>query len=121
MGQGGEVFFLDMGEPVKILDLAHDLIRLAGLTPEDIEIKIVGPRPGEKLFEQLNGRDEQLQSSAHPRIRVTTNGHHSHSEVSRSIAALAPLVRESDDEIRRKLAEVLPEYAPSGTLEPVTR
>jgi FlaA1/EpsC-like NDP-sugar epimerase len=71
IGSGGEVLVLDMGEPVRIVDLAHDLIRLKGLTPEvDIAIEIVGARPGEKLHEALTMADEQVDRSLHPSILV---------------------------------------------------
>jgi FlaA1/EpsC-like NDP-sugar epimerase len=66
----GEVFVLDMGEPVKIVDLAHNMIRLAGYEPErDIAIEFTQPRPGEKLHEQLFGEDETVQPTAAKRIR----------------------------------------------------
>lgn len=74
MAQGGEIFVLDMGEPVKIVDLARDLIRLSGLRPdEDIEIVFTGIRPGEKLHEELVAPGEQMEPTAHPRIRVIRN------------------------------------------------
>jgi len=76
LGQGGEIFVLDMGEPVKILDLARDMIQLAGLDPEnDVPVQIVGIRPGEKLTEELADGTEELQSTNHPKIlRVKGNG-----------------------------------------------
>ncbi len=71
MGRGGEIFILDMGEPVKIVDLARDLIRLSGLRPdEDIEIRFTGIRPGEKLYEELALQDEGAEKTRHPRIYV---------------------------------------------------
>ena len=71
MGNGGEIFVLDMGEPVKIADLARDLIVLSGLKPgEDIEIQFTGLRPGEKLFEELSVTGEQADKTRHPKIFV---------------------------------------------------
>jgi FlaA1/EpsC-like NDP-sugar epimerase len=78
MAQGGEIFVLDMGEPVKILDLAADLIRLHGLEPDkDIKIEITGIRPGEKLYEELFNANESMTTTYHDRIFVSENGHQS--------------------------------------------
>jgi FlaA1/EpsC-like NDP-sugar epimerase len=78
MAQGGEIFVLDMGEPVKILDLAADLIRLHGLEPDkDIKIEITGIRPGEKLYEELFTANEKMTTTYHDRILVSENGHQS--------------------------------------------
>ncbi len=75
MGKGGEIFVLDMGEPVRILDLARDLIRLSGLEPErDIEIRFTGVRPGEKLFEELFDPAEMHHRTKHEKIFVSANG-----------------------------------------------
>lgn len=69
LGKGGEVFVLDMGQPMRIIDLAHDLIRLSGLVPdEDIEVRITGIRPGEKLFEELSTDHEHNDRTSHPSI-----------------------------------------------------
>lgn len=71
MSQGGEVFVLDMGAPVKILDLAENMIRLCGLDPgRDVEIRITGPRPGEKIFEELLTAEEGTRATVHSRIFV---------------------------------------------------
>jgi nucleoside-diphosphate-sugar epimerase/CheY-like chemotaxis protein len=71
LGEGGEIFVLDMGEPVRIVDLAKDLITLSGLEPErDIEIKFTGPRPGEKIFEELLNAETRVMQTAHDKIMV---------------------------------------------------
>ena len=69
MGRGGEIFVLDMGPPIRIVDLARDMIRLSGLPPEAIEIKEVGLRPGEKLYEELEAEGESLESTQHSGLR----------------------------------------------------
>jgi FlaA1/EpsC-like NDP-sugar epimerase len=72
MGEGGEIFVLDMGEPVKIIDLAEQMIRLTGLEPgSDIEIKFTGLRPGEKLYEELFHESEVLVATTHPKIMLS--------------------------------------------------
>jgi FlaA1/EpsC-like NDP-sugar epimerase len=69
IGQGGEIFILDMGQPVKIIDMARQMIELSGYKPDvDIKIKITGLRPGEKLFEELCHDDETHTATEHPRI-----------------------------------------------------
>lgn len=71
MGRGGEIFVLDMGQPVKIVDLARRLIQLSGLRPEiDVKIEFTGMRPGEKLFEEINMADEQMLSTHHDKIKI---------------------------------------------------
>lgn len=73
LSQGGEIFILDMGQPIRIVDLAHDLIRLSGLEPDkDVEVRFTGIRPGEKLFEELSTASEGIERTAHPKIFVGT-------------------------------------------------
>lgn len=86
IGRGGEIFVLDMGEPVKIVDLARDLITLSGLVPDkDIEIRFTGLRPGEKLFEELSTVEEKAEKTRHPKIFIGRLP-------SRSFEEIAPLV-----------------------------
>ena len=71
LGEGGEIFILDMGQPVKVVDLARDMIHLSGLTPgEDIEIVFTGMRPGEKLFEELGTSADQVDRTQHEKVFV---------------------------------------------------
>ena len=74
IGKGGEIFVLDMGDPVLIKDIATELIKLSGYTPEvDIPIDYIGLRPGEKMFEELITKDENIKDSPHKKIMVLTN------------------------------------------------
>jgi FlaA1/EpsC-like NDP-sugar epimerase len=118
LGRGGEVFVLDMGEPIKVLDLAKELIRLSGFVPyEDIEIKIVGLRPGEKLFEELLTKEERsgvLGHSGHKKIFIAKVGEVDGEKLEKDIKELEVLARKMDSEgIVRKLQEIVPNYEPN--------
>jgi FlaA1/EpsC-like NDP-sugar epimerase len=115
MGRGGEIFVLDMGEPVKIVTLAMDLIRLSGLEPEqDIEIKFTGVRPGEKLFEELAVDEENVDKTRHPKIYVGRFRSHTLPEIERGLADLHPLSNSRDvNAIKRAFKRIVPEYTTS--------
>lgn len=118
MGAGGEIFVLEMGEPVRIVDLARDLIRLSGLPEHAIEIHFTGVRPGEKLYEELYFDDEQTLSTSHPKLRAAYHRPYALAEVRRAIATLERLVNEPEELLRRKLREIVPEFtSPSGHAE----
>jgi FlaA1/EpsC-like NDP-sugar epimerase len=112
MGKGGEIFLLDMGEPVKIVDLARELITLSGFRPgEDIEITFTGLRPGEKLFEELSIKGEDMQQTHHPKIAIWKNIPMDRDKLRRGIAELVELAKAGDhDEIAGKIRELVPEY-----------
>ncbi len=89
MGNGGEIFVLDMGEPVKIVELARNLILLSGLRPDvDVEIKFTGVRPGEKLYEELNAEDEGLVTTRHEKIKIFAGACPDWNELANEIAHL---------------------------------
>ncbi|MCU1285413.1 MAG: nucleoside-diphosphate sugar epimerase [Acidobacteriales bacterium] len=115
MGQGGEIFVLDMGEPVRILDLAENLVRLSGLEPgRDIKIVFTGLRPGEKLVEQLRLAEEQLGATAHDKIRVLKGESKLFGQVLESLHDLSALVEAKNiNALVTKLKEIVPEYLPS--------
>jgi len=115
MGEGGEIFILDMGTPIKIVDMATDLIRLSGKEPDvDIEIKFTGLRPGEKLYEELITKGEGIVKTDHKRILVLSNGKALSDEVfslNQKISELDHLAQKHDSKrIKRKLKEIVPEY-----------
>jgi len=112
MGAGGEIFILDMGEPVKIVDLARDLITLSGLRPDDdIEIRFSGVRPGEKLFEELATDAESADKTKHPKIFIGRIKPHEWDAVREGVGALLGLADTAEPErIRATLGELVPEY-----------
>ena len=111
LGEGGEIFILDMGQPVKILDLAEDMIRLSGLTPyEDIDIRFTGIRKGEKLFEELEITGENLLKTRHPKIFIGKIATYSRPEVENILREFKAAVEaQSEMRIRSVFNEFLPE------------
>ncbi len=113
MGQGGEIFILDMGEPVKIIDLARDLITLSGLRPDDdIAIQFSGIRPGEKLFEELSTSSEHAAKTKHPKVFIGKIQPHEWDGVAAGVKDLLELANQAaTDRIRAALGSLVPEYA----------
>lgn len=114
MGQGAEIFVLDMGDPVRLMDLARDMIRLSGLRPgEDIEIKITGLRPGEKLYEELYGEQEEHLPTSHCKIMVAASKPKPLLEIISEMNRLAQIANGPDDEVRQLLSQIVPLCAPA--------
>jgi FlaA1/EpsC-like NDP-sugar epimerase len=111
LGSGGEIFILDMGEPIKILDLAEDMIRLSGLTPyEDIDIVFTGVRKGEKLFEELEITGESLLKTHHPKIFIGKIAAYPKEEVLQILSDFQEAVALNDEQqVRRLFNQILPE------------
>ena len=118
MGQGGETFVLDMGDPVRIQDLARNLILLSGLKPDvDIRIEFSGIRPGEKLYEELSGIDEDTVPTTHSKIRIFTGRSPSPETISRHLEDLRRSTEARDAAgVVLVLKELAPDYNPSGYL-----
>lgn len=111
IGQSGQILLLDMGEPVRIVDLATDMIELSGLrVGEDITIEFTGLRPGEKLFEELRSADESQLPTVHPKIIVADHRPADFQRLARAIDRLENLARHAPTEIVPRLEELLPEY-----------
>jgi FlaA1/EpsC-like NDP-sugar epimerase len=119
MGEGGEVFVLDMGEPVRVVDLARDLIRLSGLSEDDVEIRFTGMRPGEKLYEELFFNEENAAPTEHPKVLRARNARLELSGAP-SIAGLIALAHTNApvDELRAAIKALVPEYTGTGETPP---
>ncbi len=113
-GTGGQVFLLDMGEPVKIVDLAKQMITLSGFRPnEDIDIVFSGVRPGEKLFEELRTEGEDIEPTVHPKVLIWAHRAADLAQVDAYISRLKELENTNDrDRIVALLQEIIPEYVP---------
>jgi len=116
MGKGGEIYVLHMGEPVKIVDLARDMIALSGLRPEvDIEIAFTGIRPGEKLFEELSSEDEHIGDTAHPKIGIWKHRPGDPDKVRQGIDRLIRMTDTTPNgRLQEELKHLVPEYTPSA-------
>ena len=111
IGQSGQILLLDMGEPVRIVDLATDMIRLSGLrVGEDIAIEFVGLRPGEKLYEELRIPGEQLAPTSHPKIIVADRKPSRVSDLCGVIDELERLAREEPEAIIAQLQQTVCGY-----------
>jgi FlaA1/EpsC-like NDP-sugar epimerase len=118
MGNGGEVFLFDMGEPIRILDLAKKMIRLAGLTPgKDIELRFTGLRPGEKLFEELLNKEEEVIPTHNKKILIAKVIEYDFERVSDSILQLITLAKENkDEEVVKQMKRIVPEFISNNSI-----
>jgi FlaA1/EpsC-like NDP-sugar epimerase len=121
MGEGGEIFVLDMGKPVRIADLARDMIRLSGRSEKEIPIVYTGLRPGEKLYEELLSDDEHTRPTHHPKLRIAKARAVTAGWLEEVLEWLRSPIPRSDAEVRRDLRRWVSEYQPTvpPTLKPI--
>ena len=118
MGLGGEIFVLDMGEPVKIAELARDMIRLSGHSEEEIRIVFTGLRAGEKLYEEVLADAEQTRATHHPKLRIARAQAVDEGWLDALLQWLRQRRAVGAAEVRRELRRWVPEYAPSYPVTP---
>lgn len=118
IGKGGEIFIFDMGEPVKIIDLAKKMIQLSGLQlDKDIKIEISGLRPGEKLYEELLANAENTVPTHHPKILIAKVREYEFEEVSKEIETLISLFdKQNNNAIVSKMKQIVPEYISNNSV-----
>ena len=113
--KGGEIFILDMGEPVRIMDLAKNLIRLSGYTPgEDIEIEIIGLRPGEKLYEEILMQEEGLKETENKMIFIGQPIEMDEDGFLEKVEKLGEAANQDSEDIRSLVKELVPTYQPEA-------
>ncbi|MDX5320869.1 MAG: polysaccharide biosynthesis protein, partial [Bacteroidota bacterium] len=118
MGNGGEIYLFDMGQPVKIVDLAKKMIKLSGLTlGKDIQIEYIGLRPGEKIAEELLSDEENTTPTHHPKITIAKIKPFEYQVVAELISELITLLAEEDnEEIVRKMKQIVPEFISNNSV-----
>ena len=116
MGNGGEIFILDMGTPIKIVDMANDLIRFSGFEPGvEIKIEYIGLRPGEKLYEELITEGEGILPTGHEKIMVLKGNECNLQMLNGKIDEILELTKSQNSNIiKSKLQEIVPEYKSTG-------
>jgi FlaA1/EpsC-like NDP-sugar epimerase len=118
LGNGGEVFVLDMGSPVRIMDLAEDMIRLSGLqVGVDIDIAITGLRPGEKLYEELYTEGEAQAQTRHPKILIAESEQAELAKIRHQIQRLVDYAEQHPEMIRPMLLQIVPSFSGASTLK----
>jgi len=121
MGNGGEVFVLDMGTPVKIIDLARDMIKLSGLQEQDIRIDFTGLRPGEKLYEELLADDENTLPTTHEKLRIAQARSADSAWLASLLEWLTQTPNQTEDQIKQGLQRWVQEYQPDTRPAPAIR